>query len=167
MDKKQERKMLKELRKLNKTALEKRRREFLGDLEAVQRNIRIEQGNRADLIMSLDSAAKSEDSSSATIIEGRLKVSERHLDYLTKRERALTEEIELIGKALKSEDDVSNNKLLTVGSWLAAGSGLVLSGLGLYASHKSFNDGSMVDKGTKSLAEKISPASLFKLFQKK
>lgn len=167
MDKKQEKKLMKELRKMNKLALEKRRQEFLDDLKDVQRSIRLEQQNRADLSLNLDSATKSKDSSTAMIIDGRLKVSERHLDYLTKREMALTEEIEVIGKALRSEDDVSANKKMNIASCIVGGAGLGLSGLGLYMSHKGFNDGSMIDKGTKSLAEKINPHSLFKMFQRK
>ena len=167
MNKKQEAKRIKELRKLNRGALEKRRQEFIDDQRDVLRAIRLEQQNHSDLIMNLDSATKSKDASTATVIEGRLKVSERHLEYLTKRERALTEEIELIGKALKAEDDSSANKWMTIGSWVIGGAGLGLSGIGLYKSHKAFNDGSMVDKGTKSMAEKINPLNLFKAFGKK
>ena len=167
MDKKQESKCMKELKKLNKVELEKRCQEFLGDLKDVQRAIRLEQQNRADLTLNLDSAMRSKDESTTTIIEGRLKVSERHLDYLTGREKAITEEVDVIKKILKGEDDVALNKLATLGAWFAAGSGLVLSGFGMWKSHKAFNDGSMVDKNTKSLAEKINIPNLFRMFQRK
>lgn len=167
MDAKMEKKRMKELKKMNKAALERRRQEFIDDQKDVLRSIRLEESNHATLILNLDTATQAKDASTTTVIESRLRVSERHLEYLNKRERALTEEIELISKAMKSDTEGMSAKWGMVGSWVIGGLGLGLSGWGLYKSHKSFNDGSMVDKGTKSLAEKINPLNLFKMFGRK
>ena len=67
----------------------------------------------------------------------------------------LAEEIELVSKASKNDFDGKSGAWTTVGAWVIGLSTTALSAVGLYKSHKAFNEGSMVDKGTKSLAERL------------
>ena len=167
MDAKMERKRMKELQKMSKKELIRKRKDFVDQQDELNDRLKVVQDQHDQLVMSLVTAIKGKDQTNAGLIKSQIEVMDKELEYMNKREKALTEEIELISRAIKNDDEGMSSRWSMVGSWVIGGLGLGLTGWGLYKSHKTFEDGSMVDKGTKSLAEKINPFELFKRFGKK
>lgn len=95
-------------------------------------------------------------------IKAKMAVVKDELERLSKRENSISEEVASINKAIKDDFDAKTGAWTTVGAWLIGGASVVLSGWGLAKSHKAFEDGTMVDKPTRGLAERIN--ALFNFF---
>lgn len=167
MDNRTEKKRLKELKKMKKRALITRREEFLDQQKTVSIELEETQQNYNALNRSLISVLESENKDKAEVAEvlqHQIEVAEKKLKNLNEREKLLTEEIELMSRALKNDADAKAGKGMLVGSLIMGTVSAGLSGWGLWKSHTSFEDGSMVDKATKSTAERINPFDSFKKF---
>lgn len=171
MDKKTEARKLKENRKLKKRAVLERQEYFLDE----QLKVTLEANEVQTKLHSLEkayeialSAGKDYEGPSLVVIKEQMTYFRSKLEDLSKREKMLTEEIELLDRAMKSKSDSTSGKWMAFGSIAAVLSSLGLSGFGLVKSYKAFDDGQLVDKGTRSLAEKIDPLRIFgSLFKKK
>lgn len=172
MDKKTEAKKLKENRKLKKRAVLERQEYFLDHQKAVTLEVIAVQTKLQNLERAYEIALvandKDYDGPSLAVIKEQMDYFQSKFDSLGKREKMLTEEIELLDRAMKSKSDSKTSKWIALGSIAAVLSSLGLSGFGLVKSYKAFDDGILVDKGTRSLAEKIDPIRIFvSLFGKK
>ena len=116
----------------------------------------------SSLANDLISALNKHDSKEVEDVKAKMLVVKDELDRLSKREKSLSEEIESINKAIKNDFDAKAGMWSTLGAWIIGGGTLILSGFGLVKSHKAFENGDMVDKGTRSLAEKMN--ALFSFF---
>lgn len=123
---------------------------------------------KRDLIRKkLDEAIENHEEKEETVLRKRFELYNDELKKLNERDKLLDEQIELISRALKNTAEGSFSKWNVIGSWFIGLTGLGLSGWGIWKSHRVFETGDMVDKSTKSLAEKINPFALYKLFAKK
>lgn len=171
MDNKTKEKKLKEFKKMNKTSLRIKGQDLIDQHDLVSSRLKELQRYHASLTKSLVSAyeADDEEKTSVPLIKSQLEAVERELETFAKREKALTEEIELVSRALKNDFEGGSARWSVIGSWVAALGGLGLSGYGMWKSHKTFEDGTMVDKTTKSAAERLKDSvfNMFKSFGRK
>lgn len=166
MDPKLEKKKVKELKKMSKKTLKQRSQDLMTEHEDVLNRQKKVQASYNGLTDSLVKAIDAKDEGTINLIKSKMAVIEKGLDRLEKREKMLAEEIELVSKAYKNDFDGKSSAWTTAGAWIV---GLMTTGLsawGLVKSHKSFEDGSMVDKGTKGIAERLNGLFSFMNFRK-
>lgn len=111
-------------------------------------------------------AVDANDQAKAELIKLKIAHVMGELERLAKRQKELTEELELTSRAWKNDFDGKSSAWTTIGAWICGLGTMALSGFGLYKSHQAFDKGSMVDKGTKSLAERLSGLFSFMQFKK-
>lgn len=166
MNSKLEEKKLREYRKLKKKKLAELCENLAVELETVTMKINKMEGAQGGLVKSLNAAIDAEDSKTEAVCRSKMAVLEKELERLVKRQKAITEEYELIRRAEKNNFDGKAGAWKTVGAFLIGIGTTAISGWGISKSHKAFEDGSMVDKATKSLAEKASGLMNFFSFLK-
>lgn len=156
MNSKLEEKKLKEYKKLKKKKLAELCENLAVELETVTMKINKMESAQSGLVKSLNAAIDAEDSKTEEVCRSKMAVLEKELERLVKRQKAITEEYELIRRAEKNNFDGKTGVWKTVGAFLIGVGTTAISGWGVVKSHQAFNDGSMVDKATKSLAERAS-----------
>ena len=156
MNSKLEEKKLKEYKKLKKKKLAELCENLAVELETVTMKIDKMESAQSGLVKSLNAAIDAEDSKTEEVCRSKMQVLEKELERLVKRQKAITEEYELIRRAEKNNFDGKTGVWKTVGAFLIGVGTTAISGWGVMKSHQAFNDGSMVDKTTKSLAERAS-----------
>ena len=156
MNSKLEEKKLKEYKKLKKKKLAELCENLAVELETVTMKIDKMESAQSGLVKSLNAAIDAEDSKTEEVCRSKMQVLEKELERLVKRQKAITEEYELIRRAEKNNFDGKTGVWKTVGAFLIGVGTTAISGWGVMKSHQAFNDGSMVDKATKSLAERAS-----------
>lgn len=156
MNSKLEEKKLKEYKKLKKKKLAELCENLAVELETVTMKINKMESAQSGLVKSLNAAIDAEDSKTEEVCRSKMSVLEKELERLVKRQKAITEEYELIRRAEKNNFDGKTGVWKTVGAFLIGVGTTAISGWGVVKSHQAFNDGSMVDKATKSLAERAS-----------
>ncbi len=156
MNSKLEEKKLKEYKKLKKKKLAELCENLAVELETVTMKINQMESAQSGLMKSLNAAIDAEDSKSEEVCRSKMQVLEKELERLVKRQKAITEEYELIRRAEKNNFDGKTGVWKTVGAFLIGVGTTAISGWGVMKSHQAFNDGSLVDKATKSLAERAS-----------
>ena len=155
MNSKTEKKKLKELRKENKKTLKQRSQDLMAEHEQTVVAYKTIDTAHRQLTASLIDAINADDKATIELLTSKIGVLDKELDRLSKRDKTLTEEIELISRASKNDFEGQSSKWTTVGAWVIGSATTALSAIGLWKSHKAFNEGSLVDKGTKSLAERL------------
>ena len=110
----------------------------------------------AKLTNDLSAAIEAEDTDEIEKIKASMALIKEELDRLSKREKSLTDEVEMINAARKDDLEGKSAAWKTAGAWFIGTTTLVLRGLGLLASHRAFENGDLVDKQTRSLAERLS-----------
>lgn len=166
MDPKTEKKELQKLRKMKKSELKDLQLNLADELSFVRKKYKTTEASKNGLEKSLFDAIDAKDSVTTEIIKSKMSVLKDELERLSKREKSLTEELELASKAAKNDFDGKSGAWMTAGAWLIGITTTVLSGWGLRQSHKAFNDGTMVDKSTRGLAERLSGMLSFMNFKK-
>ena len=166
MDPKLEKKKLKELKKMKKKDLKEMTQNLAAEHKAVAEKYRAIEQNKNTLDACLYSAIDAKDQITAELIKTKISHVKEELDRLAKRQKELAEELELSSRAAKNNFDGKSSAWTTVGAWVCGLGTMALSGFGLYKSHKAFSDGTMVDKGTKGLSEKLSGLFSFMQFRK-
>ena len=167
MNSKTEEKKLKEYRKMKKKRLAELCENLAVEYESVTLKINEMEANKTQLLSSWTAAIDAEDSKTAEVCQSKMTALDKELDRLVKRQKALTEEYELIRRAEKNNFDGKTGVWKTVGAFLIGAGTTAISGWGMFKSHQAFNDGSMVDKATKSLAERASGLMNFFSFLRK
>lgn len=166
MDPKEEKRLIKELKNMKKKELREMAMNLADEHENCVKKYKTVEGAKEALETALFNAIDAKDNSTTEIIKSKMTVLKDELDRLSKREKALTEELELVRRAEKNDYDGKSAKWTTIGAWLIGISTTALSAWGITKSHKAFNDGSMVDKTTKGLAERLSGFLSFMNFKK-
>ena len=167
MNSKLEEKKLKEYKKIKKKKLTELCENLAVELETVTMKINKMESAQSGLIKSLNAAIDAEDEKTEEVCRSKMTVLEKELERLVKRQKAITEEYELIRRAEKNNFDGKTGVWKTVGAFLIGVGTTAISGWGVVKSHQAFNDGSMVDKATKSLAERASGLMNFFSFLRK
>ena len=164
MDPKTKKKMEKEMKKMRKKDLREKCEVLAEQHSTVQRRIAAIEKAKSNMETDLFKAIDANDNSTIEIIKSKMTYYKEELDRLTKREKTLAEETELFSKGYEERYSGDSSMWGTVGAWIVGLGSAVISGYGIVKSHKSFNDGSMVDKGTKNIAEKISGIREYLMF---
>lgn len=167
MDPKTEKKRMKELKKMSKKTLKQTGQNLMAEHEEVLKRYKDVAKAYNAMTATLLTAIDADDSTTTELARSKVGVLKDELDRLMKREKTLAEEIELVSKSLKNDFDGKSGVWTTVGAWVIGAATTGLSAWGLIKSHKAFEDGSMVDKGTKGLAEKLNGLFNFSGFFKK
>ena len=166
MDPKVEKKKLKEMKKMKKRDLKEMAANLAVEHKTVCEKYKTVEESRNTLEKGLFAAIDAHDNTSAEVIKSKMTHLKDELERLAKRQKELAEELELVRRAEKNDFEGKSSAWTTVGAWVVGLGTMALSGVGLYKSHKAFNDGTMVDKGTKSLAERLSGLFSFMQFRK-
>lgn len=166
MDSRTEKQKMKEIQKMNKKTLKQRCQDLMIEHEAELENYRQVQEAYNGLVKSYVKAIQAEDEATAAVVKSKMDVLEKELERLSKREKTLAEEIDLIERAQKNNFDGKSGAWMTAGAWIVGIMTTGLSAWGLVKSHKSFEDGSMVDKGTRGIAERLNGLFSFMNFRK-
>jgi len=166
MDSKTEKKMLKGMKKMKKKELKELCQNLAAEQATVRKKYKIVESQKNQLEKALFAAIDAKDTETAEIIRSKMGVLKDDLERLAKREKTLAEECELASKVTKNDYDGKSSAWTTVGAWLIGGATVALSGWGLFKSHKSFENGEMVDKATRGLAERMSGLFNFMNFRK-
>ena len=169
MNKEIENQKIEELRKMKKRKLKDLEKTLIVERESV-----VEERNAADAsyktlvrkLVSLTDAKDEDKTEDIEKVKSTMAILEKELSRLEKREKALTEELELVSRAFKNDYDGKSGAWTTVGAWIIGAATTGLSAWGLAKSHKAFNDGTMVDKTTRGLAERLSGLFSFMSFRK-
>lgn len=167
MNSKTEEKKLKEYRKMKKKRLSELCENLAVEYESVTLKINEMEAAKTRLEKSWNSAIDAEDDKTAEICQSKMTMLDKELERLVKRQKTLAEEYELIRRAEKNNFDGKTGVWKTVGAFLIGVGTTAISGWGVVKSHQAFNDGSMVDKATKSLAERASGLMNFFSFLRK
>lgn len=167
MNSKTEEKKLKEYKKLKKKKLAELCENLAVEYETVTMKISKMEAAQSGLVKSLHAAIDAEDSKTEEVCRSKMTVLEKELERLVKRQKAITEEYELIRRAEKNNFDGKTGVWKTVGAFLIGVGTTAISGWGIAKSHQAFTDGSMVDKATKSLAERAQGLMNFFSFLRK
>jgi len=166
MDPKTEKKMVKEMKKMKKKELKELCQNLAAEHSAVREKYKLVEANKNRLEKALFAAIDAKDQETAEIIRSKMGVLKDDLERLAKREKALAEECELGSRVSKNDYEGKSSAWTTVGAWIIGGATVALSGWGLFKSHKAFETGEMVDKGTRGLAERMSGLFNFMNFRK-
>ena len=166
MDPKLEKKKMKEIKKMNNRKLKQRSQDLMAEHEDILERYNGVQKAYNGLVASLIKATDAKDESTTELVKSKMSILEKELDRLSKREKTLAEEIDLIEKAQKNNFDGRSGAWMTAGAWIVGMMTTGLSAWGLVKSHKSFEDGSMVDKGTRGIAERLNGLFSFMNFRK-
>lgn len=137
------------------------------EYETVTKNIDAMEIAQSGLVKARNAAIDADDNKTVEICKSKMEVLEKELERLVKRQKAIAEEYELIRRAEKNNFDGKTGVWKTVGAFLIGVGTTAISGWGVVKSHQAFNDGSMVDKATKSLAERASGLMNFFSFLRK
>jgi len=167
MNSKTEEKKLKEFKKMKRRKLAELCENLAVEYETVTMRINEMEANKTGLLRSWTKAIDAEDSKTAELCQSKMTGLDKELERLVKRQKALAEEYELIRRAEKNNFDGKTGVWKTVGAFLIGVGTTAISGWGVVKSHQAFNDGSMVDKATKSLAERASGLMNFFSFLRK
>ena len=167
MNSKTEEKKLKEFKKMKRKKLAELCENLAVEYDGITRKISVMEEAQSGLIKSRNAAIDADDSKTVEICKSKMDVLEKELERLVKRQKAIAEEYELIRRAEKNNFDGKTGVWKTVGAFLIGVGTTVISGWGVVKSHQAFNDGSMVDKATKSLAERASGLMSFFSFLRK
>ncbi len=167
MNSKLEEKKLKEYKKMKKKKLAELCENLAVEYESVTMKIGEMEAAKGRLQTSWSKAIDAEDSKTAEVCQSKINMLDKELDCLVKRQKTLAEEYELIRRAEKNNFDGKTGVWKTVGAFLIGVGTTAISGWGIAKSHQAFNDGSMVDKATKSLAERASGLMNFFSFLRK
>lgn len=167
MNSKTEEKKLKEYRRMKKKKLAELCENLAVEYETVTMKINEMEANKTRLMKAWTASLDAEDNKTAEVCQSKMTALDKELDRLVKRQKALTEEYELIRRAEKNNFDGKTGVWKTVGAFLIGAGTTAISGWGMFKSHQAFNDGSMVDKATKSLAERASGLMNFFSFLRK
>lgn len=166
MDKKTEQKKLKELKKMKKRDLKEMCQNLASEHRLACENYRTIKESRDSLEATMFSAMDARDEVATELIKSKMIHLKEELEILAKRQKELAEELELASRAAKNDKDGKSSAWTTVGAWVCGLGTMALSGFGLYKSHQAFDKGTMVDKGTKSMAERLSGLFSFIQFRK-
>jgi len=166
MDPKTQEQMLKEMKKMKKKQLKELQLDLADEQMAVQRKYKEVEASRDKLEKELFDAIDAKDSAKMDDVKAKLSILKDNLERLAKREKALSEELELASKVKKNGFDGESGIWMTVGAWVMGAATTGLSAWGLVKSHKSFEDGTLIDKSTKGLAERLSGLFSFMSFRK-
>ena len=166
MDSKTKNKIEKDMKKMKKRELKELCQNLAADLASTREQYKIVESNKRQLEKSLFTAIDAKDSTTAEIIRSKMGLLNDELERLAKREKALAEECELGSRVAKNDYEGKSSAWTTVGAWVIGGATVFLSGWGLVKSHKTFETGAMVDKGTRGLAERMSGLFNFMNFRK-
>lgn len=164
MDPKTKKKMQKEMQKMRKKDLKEKCEVLAEKHSAVQKRIEVIEKAKSNLETDLFTAIDAKDGTTTEIIKSKMAYYKEELERLTKREKTLAEECELFSKGYEERYNGESSMWGTVGAWIVGLGTAVLSGYGIFKSHKAFDDGTLVDKGTKSLAEKMSGIREYLMF---
>lgn len=167
MNSKTEEKKMKEYKKMKKKKLAELCENLAVEYDDITRKISVMEEAQSGLIKSRNAAIDADDSKTVEICKSKMDVLEKELERLVKRQKAIAEEYELIRRAEKNNFDGKTGVWKTVGAFLIGVGTTAISGWGVVKSHQAFNDGSMVDKATKSLAERASGLMNFFSFLRK
>ena len=102
MNSKLEEKKLKEYKKLKKKKLAELCENLAVELETVTMKIDKMESAQSGLVKSLNAAIDAEDSKTEEVCRSKMQVLEKELERLVKRQKAITEEYELIRRAEKN-----------------------------------------------------------------
>lgn len=166
MDPKVEKKRLKELKKMKKKDLKEMQENLAAEHKTVCEKYKTVEMSRNALETALFTAIDAHDNTSVEVIKSKMSHLKDELERLAKRQKELAEELELASRAGKNDFDGKSGAWTTVGAWICGLGTMGLSAWGLHKSHQAFNDGAMIDKGTKGLAERLSGLFSFMQFRK-
>lgn len=166
MDKKTEQKKLKELKKMKKKDRKEMEYNISFEHKLVVDRYKAVKANKEALDKQLYAAIDAKDQTTAEIIKSKISHEIDELKILASRQKELADELELVSRADKNKFDGKTSAWNTVGAWVCGLGTMALSGFGLYKSHQAFDKGAMIDKGTKSIAERLSGMFSFMQFRK-
>lgn len=166
MDPKTEKKMMNAMKKMKKKELREMCQNLAAEHTAIREKYKLVEESKNRLEESLFAAIDAKDVETAEIIRSKMSILKDDLERLVKREKTLAEECELVSRVTKNNFDGKSSAWITAGAWLIGSATVFLSGWGLVKSHKSFETGEMVDKGTRGLAERMNALINFMSFRK-